>query len=66
MSENIYDMKLHDEISLNSFVTIRRVPGGWLYIDFSSCSPNSSVTSTFVPSNSEFTGYNQDKNEKHE
>ncbi|MHA1481927.1 MAG: hypothetical protein ACTSQA_00630 [Candidatus Heimdallarchaeaceae archaeon] len=49
-NNNIYDMVLHDKISLNKHLTIQRVPGGWNYIYTS----DQKVTVTFVPYSTEF------------
>jgi hypothetical protein len=47
---DIYTMALHDEIHLGKFLTIRRVPGGWLYIDSTYAGPDGyALTSSFVP-----------------
>lgn len=46
MSEkNIYQLKLHESTTLNPY-RITRVPGGWLYSQFTK---SSVVTDTFVP-----------------
>lgn len=44
----IYDLDLHDEAQISDVEYVKRVPGGWLYIDTNLC------TSTFVPFNNEF------------
>jgi len=50
--DDIYKMKLHDEIypNTNAHIRIIRVAGGWIYIFFG----ESNLTSTFVPYNNEF------------
>lgn len=49
MNNNIYNMKLHDEITLASnHLTIIRVPGGWIYVNLYL------DISIFVPFNYEF------------
>ena len=50
--ENMYEMKLHDEIQ-ESFTKIRRVPGGWVYTEFTE-HEDYTLSSTFVPYNTEF------------
>ena len=44
----IYELNLHEEIQISETEYIKRVPGGWLYIDSALC------TSTFVPFNNEY------------
>jgi hypothetical protein len=53
-NNNIYDMKLHEVMSVGNFyltnIYITRVPGGWIYSD----TYNEKPTSVFVPFNNEF------------
>lgn len=52
--ENIYDLKLHETIALDRWNDILRVPGGWIYKEWSGDADNPFVTTTFVPFNNEF------------
>jgi hypothetical protein len=51
VNTNIYAMELHETISLSS-IYILRVPGGWIYTNYSHDPPTS--TSVFVPKDMEF------------
>jgi len=48
MSKNLYDMKLHEAIELDSRIghSVMRVPGGWIY--------KFAESRIFVPFNNEF------------
>lgn len=48
--DDIYQMKIHDEIHLGEKVVILRVPGGWIYTTYCDMKP----TSVFVPYHREF------------
>jgi hypothetical protein len=50
----IYEMTLHDEISRGDYLTIRRVPGGWIYTTFTNNDGDWYGSSTFVPYHNEF------------
>ncbi|MFC1542777.1 hypothetical protein ACFL4M_02690 [Pseudomonadota bacterium] len=57
MSENIYDMKLHDELvlpELGQRSKITRVPGGWIYSIKDEYS--AAIRPVFVPFHEEFKG----------
>jgi hypothetical protein len=56
----IYNMKLHEEKGYVTFL-IRRVPGGWLYLEWDSEKDRTHMSS-FVPFHDEFKGrkYMQD------
>jgi len=45
---NVYEMKLHEEIEVTKGLTIMRVPGGWNYIHFVESGEGWNVSSTFV------------------
>lgn len=47
MRNEIYEMKLHDNIECGSFA-VTRVPGGWIYFD------KGTGVAVFVPFNNEF------------
>ncbi len=52
---DLYDMKLHEEVSTNDQNRIVRVPGGWIYyFDNEQIGGHWQTTSTFVPFHSEF------------
>jgi len=48
--KSIYDLELHGYMNIGNSVTVTRVPGGWIYYDYTT----NSRTSTFVPMNREF------------
>ena len=53
--KTIYDLKLHESISLNSnHLEIKRVAGGWLYIESYEYQDNMALTSCFIPFDNEF------------
>ena len=53
--DNIHSMELHEEVSLNLWHRVVRVPGGWIYyFDNEQVGGHWQTTSTFVPFNSEF------------
>lgn len=55
MNTDIYKMKLHDIIYLPGEGSIKRVPGGWIYLAITQTSPyGSTVNTCFVPFNNEF------------
>ncbi len=54
MEKDIYEMKLHDEIEVDTDLHILRVPGGWLYKTFSECAGGWFISSEFVAYNEEF------------
>jgi len=45
--EELYNMKLHDVLQLNRWLTVVKVPNGWMYV-FEH--PQGGVTSQFVTS----------------
>jgi len=50
---SIYDLKLHEEIWLDNFTVVMRVPGGWIYLF--RCPPNEgNDLGVFVPFDNEF------------
>ena len=55
MNDNIYDMKLHEEIDLGNFISVLRVPGGWIYTTNEGISESGyDASSCFVPYSKEF------------
>ena len=58
MNEDIYNMKLHEEISINSMLTVLRVPGGWNYTNYQdvkgSYTEHYRTNTVFVPFSTEF------------
>ena len=52
-SPEIYNMKLHEEISLTNWIDILRVPGGWIY-QASQLRYDGDNMAVFVPFNNEF------------
>jgi hypothetical protein len=44
---NIYEMKLHEEMNIGLCWSVLRVPGGWIYT-------NSASNSKFIPFDNEF------------
>jgi len=49
--KNIYTLELHEELQLpDSYLWVRRVAGGWLYMNYE----DDKITSTFVPFHNEF------------
>lgn len=53
MDKEIYEMKLHDVIYLNSGdAKVTRVAGGWIYVFMRL--DHKTMTSVFVPFNNEF------------
>lgn len=48
--KTIYELNLHEEISINKFLHIRRVPGGWIY--------KWDNSTTFIPYDTEFKNSN--------
>lgn len=54
MKMTIYEMKLHDEINIDKYLRVLRVPGGWIYIQDTQMSEKGwSSTSSFVPYNND-------------
>jgi hypothetical protein len=53
---DIYDLGLHDEIQIDRYNTIMRVPGGWIYKSFIGTESGNfnAVGMIFVPTNDEF------------
>jgi len=50
---SIYDLKLHEKVNLGSYLSIMRVPGGWIYLF--SCPPGEgNDLGVFVPFDNEF------------
>lgn len=55
MKENIYELKLHEITIAHDaflFVTVLRVPGGWIYSSLDKS--HNILSSVFVPLNNEF------------
>lgn len=52
--KSIYELKLHETLypTIESSISIMRVPGGWLYYRIDSMQ----ISSVFVPFNKEFKG----------
>ena len=58
MGKSIYNMKLHETITIDTFLDILRVPGGWIYFTYhenGSTGILDTTTSTFVPFNNKDT-----------
>ena len=58
-SKLIYNMELHEEVSVSSSLYILRVPGGWMYKQYQSelgtdVGAYSLLSMTFVPFSEEF------------
>jgi len=53
---DIYDLELHDEIQIDRYNTVMRVPGGWVYKSFTGTEGVNfkAVGMVFVPTNNEF------------
>jgi len=51
---NIYTMKLHETVEVDTFTQILRVPGGWIYNTFTENGGSYVVSSTFVRFDNEF------------
>ena len=60
----IHEMELHDEIELDRYEHVTRVPGGWIY-RFSALNGEDaySLSSTFVPFNVEFSEEDPNNNQ---
>lgn len=54
MNDDIYTMKLHEEIFIGNSTGIMRVPGGWIYTYTHQTGSSSSV---FAPMDSESDNY---------
>ena len=55
MDNELYEMKLHEEISIYSGLNVMRVPGGWIYKSFNEQVGGAwSESSVFVPFDNEF------------
>ena len=53
--KGIYEMELHDEISIGSSFCVLRVPGGWIYKEYDEqVGGHMQTTMTFVPYHNEF------------
>jgi len=50
MSKSIFELKLHEELELDTYFYVTRVPGGWIYTD----NKYDTTTSVFVPYSIEF------------
>ena len=46
-----WDLKLHEEIEIDSWTTVKSVPGGWIYTtdNMASDAESTSLSSVFVP-----------------
>ena len=51
--ETIYTLKLHEQLDLSKWITIQRVPGGWIY-EFLVPPDEGSDFGVFVPFDNEF------------
>jgi hypothetical protein len=52
---DLYEMELHDKISLDTYDVILRVPGGWIYQFYTEREDGGwNPTSQFVPFDNEF------------
>lgn len=49
-NKNVYKMKLHENIAINTLIQVLRVPGGWVY----TIRRNGEIGCVFVPFNNEF------------
>ena len=56
MSKTIYDLKLHEHLTLSQGFDVTRVPGGWLYQEWVDNGDTTTLSSTFVPYHDEFRG----------
>lgn len=45
-------MKLHEHVALTEFVSVMRVPGGWVYSEYTTDVNASTVALVFVPETS--------------
>jgi len=58
MDKDIYMMKLHETVHIDNYTAVRRVPGGWIYVEMMTDVEHqtgvTNSTSTFVPFNNEF------------
>lgn len=48
--KTIYNMALHEDLRVDQYVYVLRVPGGWVYQNYL----NDSMSSVFVPFSNEF------------
>jgi len=55
MMDNLYEMKLHEELTIG-WIKILRVPGGWIYVEYQQThnTDDTKHTSVFVPFHNEF------------
>jgi hypothetical protein len=53
---NVYEIELHEEVEIASSFYCRRVPGGWIYSDYSMTDQGNAV---FVPFDNEFQRRNE-------
>jgi len=49
----IYELGLHETLDIGEYKAVMRVPGGWIYFDYSMDS-NRTETAAFVPFHNEF------------
>lgn len=47
---NIYKMGLHEDLRIDKYTYVKRVPGGWIYV----MDEADSINNVFVPFNNEF------------
>ena len=53
--DKLHEMKLHEEIDIDRYNEVMRVPGGWIYKTTTECTKDGWMVSTvFVPHNDEF------------
>jgi hypothetical protein len=53
-SKDLYSMKLHESISINTVLDIVRVPGGWIYRTGIDNGNGYDLSQSFVPYHNEF------------
>ena len=56
---DIYSLKFHETLSIEDHSFIRRVPGGWIYVEFVesiAVGEGHFLSPVFVPFNNEFIG----------
>jgi len=47
--KDIYTMKLHEKIHIDKFLSVARVPGGWLYTTYPYLDSGCCMSTVFVP-----------------
>jgi len=51
--KSVYDLKLHEEVWLDNYTVVKRVPGGWIY-QFRFPPPEGCDIGVFVPFDNDF------------